>query len=335
MSGPIRILSIDGGGIRGLIPALVLDAIEQELRQPIARSFDLIAGTSTGGILAVGLTTPGANGQPKYTPAALADLYRKEGGRIFSSTFAHKLVSVFSLNGPKYDASGIESVLQQYFGGARLKDSLTEVLVTSYEIDQLRDPFFFSSRMAKQQATYDFPAWQVARATSAAPTYFPPLKLAANPGDDHPYYALVDGGTFANNPALCAYAEARANDGVSDILIVSVGTGQRQDAIPYDSARGWGLLRWARTIIDVVFDGVADTVDYQLKQLLPALATGHVRYFRLQAALDADETNMDDTSADNLDRLQATAQKVVADNHDLIVQLCAELKGGAPVLAGR
>ncbi len=334
MSGPIRILSIDGGGIRGVIPALILDAIEQELRQPIARSFDLIAGTSTGGILAVGLTTPGADGAPKYTPAALADLYRKEGGRIFSSTLLHKLTSLFSLSGPKYDAGGIESVLQEYFGGARLKDSLTEVLVTSYEIDQLRDPFFFSSRMAKQQATYDFPAWLVARATSAAPTYFPPLKLMANPGDDHPYYALVDGGTFANNPALCAYAEARAYDATGDILIVSVGTGQRQDAIPYNRARGWGLLGWARTVIDVVFDGVADTVDYQLKQLLPALSTGHVRYFRFQAALGQDETAMDDTSPGNLARLAATAQQVVADNHPLIVRLCAELKGGAPVAAG-
>ncbi len=333
MPGPIRILSIDGGGIRGLIPALVLDAIEQELRQPIAQSFDLVAGTSTGGILAVGLTTPGAAGRPKYSPAALADLYRKEGGRIFRSTLAHRLTSFFSLNGPKYDADGIEGVLQQYFGEARLKDSLTDVLVTAYEIDQLRSPFFFSSRDAKRQATYDFPIRLVARATSAAPTYFPPLKLIANPGDDHPYYALVDGGVFANNPAMCAYAEARASDTVDDILIVSVGTGTHEDAIPYDRARGWGLLRWARTIIDVVFDGVADTVDYQLKQMLPILATGHLRYLRLQATLDRDETGMDDTSPANLDRLQAKAQQVVADNHDLIVKLCAELKR-APVTAG-
>ncbi len=334
MPGPVRILSLDGGGIRGLIPALVLDAIEQELRQPIASSFDLIAGTSTGGILAVGLTTPGADGRPKYSPAALADLYRKEGGRIFSSTLGHKLTSFFSLNGPKYDASGIESVLKDYFGDARLKDSLTEVLVTSYEIDQLRSPFFFSSREAKTKATYDLPIRQVARATSAAPTYFPPLKLAANPGDDHPYYALVDGGVFANNPALCAYAEARAIDPLSDILIVSVGTGTHEDSIPYDQANGWGLLRWARTIIDVVFDGVADTVDYQLKQMLPVLATGQLRYLRLQSKLDPAETGMDDTSPANLDRLQAKAQQVVADNHDLIVKLCAELKGGAPVGAG-
>ncbi len=333
MPGPIRILSIDGGGIRGLIPALVLDAIEQELRQPIAKSFDLVAGTSTGGILAVGLTTPGADGQPKYSPTALADLYRKEGGRIFRSTLAHKLTSFFSLNGPKYDADGIETVLQQYFGDARLKDSVTDVLVTAYEIDQVRSPFFFSSRDAKAKASYDFPIRLVARATSAAPTYFPPLKLQANPGDDHPYYALVDGGVFANNPALCAYAEARAKDALSDILIVSVGTGTHEDSIPYDRAHGWGLLRWARTIIDVVFDGVADTVDYQLKQMLPVLATGQLRYLRLQSKLDPNETAMDDTSPANLDRLQAKAQQVVADNHDLIVKLCAELKGGAPVPA--
>jgi len=332
MSGPIRILALDGGGIRGLIPALVLDAIEQQLGQPIAGSFDLISGTSTGGILAVGLTTPGANGRPKYAPAALADLYRKEGGRIFHSTMGHKLTSLFSVNGPKYDAGGIEGVLNDYFGEARLKDSLTDVLVTSYEIDQLRDPFFFSSRMARSNPAYDFPIRLVARATSAAPTYFPPLKLTANPGDTHPYYALVDGGVFANNPALCAYAEARATDGAREVLIVSIGTGQREDSIPYDRARGWGLAGWARTIIDVVFDGVADTVDYQLKQMLPALPAGNLRYFRLQAKLDDNETAMDDTSPANLGRLQATAQRLVADNHDLIVSLCAELKAAGPVL---
>jgi uncharacterized protein len=197
MPDTFKVLSIDGGGIRGIIPAMVLAEIEEQTGRPTAEAFDLIAGTSTGGILALGLTLPGEGGNPKYAAKELIGLYEREGLRIFSRPVGHRMASVEGISEEKYPSEGIETVLEEYFADARLKEALTQVLVPSYEI-QLRAPFFFRSERAKSDADYDFPMRQVARATSAAPTYFEPAKVEV-PGPVD-YYALVDGGVFANNP---------------------------------------------------------------------------------------------------------------------------------------
>ncbi len=326
MPQPLRVLSIDGGGIRGIIPAVVLSALEDRMQQPIASCFDLVAGTSTGGILAVGLTIRGEDGNPKFSAMQLADLYRDRGKDIFHTSFWQRVRAVGNLTGPRYPADGIEKVLQDFFGEARLKDALTDLLVTSSEIQQLLSPFFFRSARAKADPIYDFPVRQVARATSAAPTYFPPAKLEAQPGDKYPFYGLVDGGVFANNPAMCAYAEARTIDPARDILLVSVGTGQATERLSYDQAKGWGVARWARPVLDVVFDGVAETVEYQLRQCLP----GENQYFRFQSPLDDAEDAMDDVSPSNLERLFATGQKIVSDNSAVLDRCCAALRAAAP-----
>lgn len=333
MGTPLRILSLDGGGIRGVIPATVLAAMEAQLGQPIALAFDLIAGTSTGGILALALTIPGPDGRPRYTPADIIRMYEEEGPTIFSASPWQKLVRLGNLNGPKYGCDGIESVLHRYFGDARLKDALTDVLITAYEIDRLRDPFFFRSRRARLDPTYDFFMRDVARATSAAPTYFEPLKLAAQPGDKLDYYALVDGGVFANNPAMCAFAEARTLDPNREIVLVSVGTGQGRKSISYNAARSWGVVGWAPKIIDVVFDGVQDTVDYQLREVLPDSAGG-VCYYRLQCPLPPEAEPMDDTSGVNMQRLKGAGAAILESHGPGIQQLCMQLGPvGGPRLA--
>ncbi|MEO1088356.1 MAG: patatin-like phospholipase family protein, partial [Acidobacteriota bacterium] len=92
-----KILAIDGGGIRGLIPALVLEAMEEKTGRPVSEIFDLVAGTSTGGILALGLVRPGDGGGPAYSAADLAELYERRGGQIFTSSGWHRLRSVGGL----------------------------------------------------------------------------------------------------------------------------------------------------------------------------------------------------------------------------------------------
>ena len=133
MAKPIRILSIDGGGVRGLIPALVLSKLEKLTGLPICKLFDLIAGTSTGGMLALGLTMPDPHGRPAHSAGQMAALYERESAKIFSPSFFHRLRL---LTEHKYASKGIEGVLDQYFGAARLKDSLTSVLVPSFEIER-------------------------------------------------------------------------------------------------------------------------------------------------------------------------------------------------------
>ncbi len=317
-----KVLSIDGGGIRGVIPATVLAEIESRTQKRIAELFDLIAGTSTGGILALGLTRPGADGTPQYTAADLAKLYEREGSRIFDRPFWHSVGALGNLVGEKYPSDGIEAVLQQYFGDARLKDALTEVLVTSYELET-REPWFFARHKAREdEAASDFPMRFVARATSAAPTYFEPEEVTTM----RPHGGLVDGGVYANNPAMCAFVEMKKLDPENeDILLVSLGTGEHTDAIHYANAKNWGLVNWAVPILDVVFDGVSDTVDHQMSVLCKESAAHDPRYFRFQTKLTNVTDAMDDASAANIAALKRKAQELIADKSAELDTVCRAL----------
>ena len=310
----IRILSIDGGGIRGIIPAMVLAEIENRTNRTIASLFDLVAGTSTGGILALGLTIP------KHPARRLVDLYEREGHRIFSRPVLRQLLPIDHIAWRKYSSAGLEQVLLEYFGDSRLRDAATDVLVTSYEIER-RFPFFFKSSNARARSDYDFAACDVARATAAAPTYFAPMKLLTGTPEHH--YTLIDGGVFANNPAACALVEARTtHPNAGGYLVVSLGTGSMTRPVPADKAKRWGIAQWAKPILDIVFDGVSGTVDYQMKQLLPD------SYYRFQTTLDGHNHHLDNTGADNIASLKNLAADLIEKESESIDALCETLAAG-------
>jgi uncharacterized protein len=314
---PLRVLALDGGGIRGVIPASVLTEIERRCGKRIGEMFDLIAGTSTGGILALGLTAPdpASPHQPRYRAEELVKLYAEKGHVIFKSAFWYRLVTLFGLFGSKYAVRGLDETLHSYFGDARLKDAVTEVLITSYDLES-RDSWFLARHKARADSASDFPVRHVARATSAAPTYFRPERLLAEPPT-----AMIDGGVFANNPAMCAYVEAIKLYGPQDMLVVSLGTGQVKTPIHYLQARTWGLIGWARPVIDVFMDGVSDTVEHQLTWLLPD-RDAEPRYFRFQTELPPGCGSMDDTSTRHIETLKQAAASIIADNSQSLDTLC-------------
>jgi predicted acylesterase/phospholipase RssA len=323
---PIRILSIDGGGIRGIIPALVLARIEKLTHRPAASLFDVVAGTSTGGILALGLTVPKFAGRPVYAAQELVSLFEKEGPRIFSRSTLRTLLTSDSLFWKKYSSQGIEEVLLEYFGDSRLSDAITDVLIPSYEI-QRRFPFFFKSSNARRRPDYDFPARDVARATSAAPTYFEPKRIPT--GKNSGSYTLIDGGVFANNPAACALVEAQATlPHPGGYVVVSLGTGSLMQTLPLQLAKNWGCLLWVKPLLNAMFDGVSSTVDFQLRQLLP---TG---YYRFQPALNGHNHSLDSTSRANMAALKALANKMIdersADLESLSEQLTLKPRHTTP-----
>jgi patatin-like phospholipase/acyl hydrolase len=322
MAELVKVLSIDGGGIRGLIPATILRELEERTGRPIAELFDLIAGTSTGGILALGLVKPGGDGRPQYSAAQLAELYEHEGGRIFNRSLWHAVTALGNLTEEKYDTAGLESVLNEYFGDVPLSKAVTETLVTSYELET-REPWFFARHKALADPSFDFPMRFVARATSAAPTFFEPEELKATT----PHGGLVDGGVFANNPAMCAYVETKKLGPAADVLVVSLGTGQHTRPIHYAEARGWGLALWAKPILSVVFDGVSDTVDHQMQVLCGD------RYYRFQTELDIGSDDMDNTSATNLAALRLKARQTIDRDRDRLDRLAAILAEPEPALA--
>ncbi len=318
----IKILSIDGGGIRGIIPAVILAEIERRTGKPVAELFDLVAGTSTGGILALGLTIPDKTGIPRYSADAMTGLYAEQGLRIFSRSAWHKAKTLSGLSGPKYSAVGIEAVLEEFFGEMPLGNTLADVLVTGYGLERRR-PVFFKSRKAKLDPRHNFLMREVARATSAAPTYFPPAKVSSyqHAPYSEDYIAAVDGGTYANNPTMCGYVEAKKlHPKATDFLVVSLGTGELNEPISYAKAKGWGLGGWAVPVLGVVFDGVCDATDHQMSQLLPPN-----RYHRLQTTLIGANEAMDDASPENIRNLRLLAENLVFNNELALSSLCDQL----------
>ncbi len=316
------ILAIDGGGIRGAIPAVVLRVLEERAGRPLHELFDVIAGTSTGGILALGLAWPGASGRPPYKASELLDLYREDGPAIFPHELLGRLRQLF---GPKYPARGREQVLRRHFGEARLSQALTEVIVTSYDIESRR-PVFFRTADAREAAAYDFAMSDVAMATSAAPTYFRPVRLP-DPQHAGSEMALVDGGVFANDPGMCGFVDRTSVQGrAGATLMVSLGTGRLTKPLPWSRARHWGLIGWGLHIIDVVFDGITESVDYELSQVLGK------EYHRLQVTLTKEEEPMDKATARNVDELIELAEVLVAAQSaqlDAIVMRLLERRGPA------
>lgn len=268
------ILSIDGGGIRGLIPALVLAELEQRLKAagkkgPLAGRFDLIAGTSTGGIIAAGLTCPATKGgkTPVCTAADLVDFYADEGDAIFDQSFFNRLRSILNPAGlfdEKYDARPLEQALRKRLGDIPLSKALTTVVLTAYDIERREAVYMTNGPSSSGEPSDDYLFWEAARATSAAPTYFE-TALISNLTKKRTE-ALVDGGVFANDPSLGAVVEAKKQQWAEkDLVIVSLGTGENIRSFNYAEARNWGALSWispskGSPILSVLMHGQATTV---------------------------------------------------------------------------
>src|SRR5215216_416738 len=318
-----RVLCIDGGGIRGIIPAVILAEIERRTGRRISELFDLIAGTSTGGILALALVKPDKNDRPQYTAEDVIRLYETRGRRIFSRSVLHRVVSLDGLTNKKYQTGPVEKVFEEFFGDAWLSEALTNVMITSFDV-QLRDAFFFRSYRAKNDKEYDYLLRNVARATSAAPTYFEP-ELIEKPEQA---YALVDGGVFANNPSMCALVDAIRMFGkkkLKDVFMVSLGTGsEKQRPLEFSRVKNWGVVNWAQPLLTIVFNGISDTVDFQTGLILNHEQAKH--YYRLQCeGIPKSLYRLDNVSAKNIRSLREVAEEFLKNADDTIAAICKGL----------
>ena len=329
----IRILSIDGGGIRGILPGTILTYIEDQIKKKtnnpkatVGQYFDFVAGTSTGGILSLVYVCPDANGGYKYSAQTALDLYLKQGGDIFDVSLGQKLKSLGGIRDEKYNASAMEKALQTYFGDIRLSQALKPCLISSYDIEKRAAKFFTSSDALEKKDDFEFKA--VARATSAAPTYFEPAKVNSTTKD---IFALIDGGVFANNPALCAYAEARTtkfsevlgnmekpdNPTANQMIIVSLGTGTVKKPYLYKDFKDAGMIAWIQPLIDIMMSGNSETVAYQLRQIYDTLKPADTNdYYRIQPALKKEQSAMDNADPENLKALHNIGKASVLENKD-------------------
>ena len=264
MNSKIRVLAIDGGGIRGVIPAQLLVHIEEILREisrdekaKISDYFDLIAGTSTGGILMALILAP----EPSYSAADMVKLYVKHGAEIFSRSAMTRFIDRNGWFHPLYQHAPIERILEAYLGDLKISDLKRPCLIPTYNIETGTATFISSLEILKNP-TSDCLVKDALRATTAAPTYFAPTRKKQG--------AFIDGGMFANNPALCAYVEATkfpSEPHTRDIMVLSLGTGSINRHYPYESARRWGRLNWIRPALEIYSSAASQTVNHQLEMI--------------------------------------------------------------------
>jgi hypothetical protein len=272
-----RILTIDGGGLRGIIPAMMLAEIEERTGKPASALFDLIAGTSTGGLIALALAKPAP-----MTATEIVQFYQRDGPTIFRRRL---LKSVQQLVRSAYSPKGLEAALLATFDDDRLSETNPPVVVMSYEL-QSRIPWFFKTLRAQKEPSYDFLLRDIARATSAAPTYFPPERLPIQGGQPFSVGQFIDGGVYANNPGVCGFVEAsKLKKGLGGLprTVVSLGTSLSAQPGP-TRAMGWGILHWLNPrqqepLLNAMLDGMSKTVKHQLKHLCDPVTTPH-RCFR-------------------------------------------------------
>lgn len=313
---PIKILCLDGGGIRGIIPALILKDIEKKLesKKHLSECFDMMSGTSTGGIIVLLLNTPDADKKPKYWASDVVSLYKNLGSTVFSQSWGHYLSTFNGWFSEKYASDHLETNLKKFYGNCRLQDALTNIIIPAYDISK-DDNVFFKSDKAKLDIARDFYFKDIARATSAAPTYFKPAQI--QDVARHEKYTLVDGGLALNNPTMSACVHALKLFGRdSDFLVVSIGTGTNNPVTPgklsfegKDISYG-GKLEWAPDIVSVMMNATNGVVDYQMKEIFKS-DDGVKKYHRFQTLLDAEHTAFDNASPGNIKALEHYAKELI------------------------
>lgn len=256
-----RILALDGGGIRGIITTILLQRLSSDKSlSGWLDSVDLIAGTSTGGLLALGL----AHGVDLQQ---IRDLYETRGSKIFDDSWLDDLIDLGQIAGAQYDNKNLERELKSLLGQTTLAQLQKKVLITAFDMDnEAPDP---KRRTWKPKIFHNFPgadsdgaerAYKVGLYTSAAPTYFPTVD------------GYVDGGVFANNPSMCALTQTqdtriRNRPALSEVVLVSLGTGTSLVYIP-GKRLDWGFAQWAKPLVSLMLDGVSGIADYQCQKIL-------------------------------------------------------------------
>lgn len=328
----IRILAIDGGGVRGIIPAHVLAYLEQKTHQPTAKLFDLIVPVSTGAILATGVATPNAQGQPKYSAKETITLYHEKASYIFYNTWYHRLLTLNGLIGPLYYESRLTDVYNEIYQDTRFDHLLTKEIVPVLLFDR-RKLLLLNNWQGNAQ---HFKVKDIVTAATAAPGYFP-LVLIKNPDTGHTLL-VGDGSTYSNNPTLIAFNTGLALYPHARYLIVSLGTGDIMTPLDAQNAANWGLLEWGWKIWFVITNTQTHQLEQRIADLstLPALSK-RINYQRYNIPISFQHENFGDASQENLAYLDQKGEELVTTNKaaldrlaDLLVQNSNSTKATKP-----
>lgn len=333
------VLAIDGGGVRGIIPARILQELEQRTGKPVAEMFDLIGGTSTGAIVAAGLVVPDDQNpaKPKYTAEYLKDLYFQHAPRIFPEMKFKSLRQLSSSSA--YDPRPLEETLESYFGDKKMKDSLTHLMIPVTDIKHFRPAWINYIKGTKDTSPEGWSSMllkDAVRATTTAPTYFPAKYFETTPNENVPgvtqRHALIDGGFFGSNAMRRMLTQARKlAPPDADIVVVHLGTGNIDNSLSPDEWNRLGPLGmiskskgsiFMTLVTNMTMLDVADDLRDELGD----------HFLSFNANIDFEDTRnspnvaMDDASLRNMKLLEQLAEKLISDNDNEVNRLCHMLE---------
>jgi len=313
---PIRILCLDGGGTRGIIPARILQHFEKKTGKSVHELFDIIVGTSTGGIIGLALTMPNPEHptQAMYTAKECVRFYMEQSSRIFQRSIWRTISSGFGIWGAKYDRKHLDEVLEEFFQDARLAQALCPVGVLSYSMEK-HCPRLWNSYVAQREPRKNQYMHDAAAVTSAAPTYFLPKTIVSAKGEEH--LTEVDGGIYANNPAIAAMiavAQLYPDFSRKDLVLVSLGTGKRSKA----QSQSFKGIRGISRLISAMMNATGEFVDEALINILP-------HFYDFELILPKKLMPMDKGKPEHLQQLVEHAEQLLETEQEKINELLQRL----------
>ncbi|KAL9289415.1 unnamed protein product [Arabidopsis thaliana] len=338
----VTILSLDGGGVRGIIAGVILAFLEKELQEldgeeaRLADYFDVIAGTSTGGLVTAMLTVPDETGRPHFAAKDIVPFYLEHCPKIFPQptgvlALLPKLPKL--LSGPKYSGKYLRNLLSKLLGETRLHQTLTNIVIPTFDIKKLQ-PTIFSSYQLLVDPSLDVKVSDICIGTSAAPTFFPPHYFSNEDSQGNKTeFNLVDGAVTANNPTLVAMTAVSKQIvknnpdmgklkplGFDRFLVISIGTGstKREEKYSAKKAAKWGIISWlyddgSTPILDITMESSRDMIHYHSSVVFKALQSED-KYLRIDDdTLEGDVSTMDLATKSNLENLQKIGEKMLTN----------------------
>lgn len=325
------ILSIDGGGSRGVVPATILKNLENDIGGSCAEVFDCISGTSTGSMIAAALTMPDPKkmNYPKYKAEDILEIYLDDIPKIFANSIFYSIKTLWGWYGPKYQKDYLENYLNEKFKGYKMTESLTDLIITSYDLIREKGFYFENFKNLDKSINNDYSVIEAILASTSAPSYFSPEILKNNNGE----YALVDGGMIADDPSALTLRECIKNINLKDttVYILSLGCGTASpEKINVTQIEKWGLIEYLPEIIDSLFESIQVDSNEELECLKKLM---NLNYIRVNINISQDEYVIDITDKKILYGLMDKAEnfyindfKKSKDGQNLIQLLKKRLK---------
>ncbi|XP_027906808.1 patatin-2-Kuras 4-like [Vigna unguiculata] len=304
----LSILSIDGGGIKGILPARVLEHLDKALKDldpnaDLAHYFDVIAGTSTGGLITVMLATPSPHDPTRaaFTPAQIVDFYQQEGPHIFNESCPG--------DGPEFDGVYFHNLTRDLLNDTRLNQTLTNVVIPAFDI-KTQKPVIFSNYKLEDAPYLNALLSDITISTSAAPTILPPYCFV----NDGVEFNMADGGIAAGNPTQAAVSEVLQQHGeYSEILVLSLGTGKVKvnESFDVEIAANWSYKDWVNNASQFFLRSSTTMTEYYLESLFEPYPPGQP-YLRIQEYdLNPDFSNPFNVTQASMDGLDETGKQLL------------------------